>query len=76
MDFNLSQLSNVVWISNLSKPPGLSILAVDGFEKLVLLHNVSYLQENIFCDEAKLWVFVGMTIRLRCTALIRNLPLL
>jgi len=22
MDFNLSQLSNVVWISNLSKPPG------------------------------------------------------
>lgn len=35
---------------------GLSILVVDGFGKLVLLHNVnvSYLQENLFCSESKI----------------------
>jgi len=36
-----------------SKNPGLSNLLVDGFGKLDLLHNVSYLQEKIFCAEAK-----------------------
>ena len=32
---------------------------MDGFGKLVLLHNVSYLQENIFCTEAKVLGLCG-----------------
>jgi hypothetical protein len=52
-DFNLPTVSEDIWISNLSKNPGLSLLLVDGFGKLVLLHNVSYLQQNIFCSESK-----------------------
>lgn len=51
MDFNLHQVSEDLWISNLAKNPGLSILVVDGFGKLVLLHNVSFLQENLFYSE-------------------------
>jgi hypothetical protein len=35
------------------KTPGLTILTVNGLGKLVLLHNVSYLQENLFCSESK-----------------------
>jgi hypothetical protein len=53
MDFNQSHLSEEAWISNLAKNPGLTILMVNGFGKLVLLHNVSYLQENLFCSESK-----------------------
>jgi len=52
-DFNLPTVSEDIWISNLSKNPGLSLLLVDGFGKLVLLHNVSYLQQNILCSEPK-----------------------
>jgi hypothetical protein len=52
-DFNLSTVSEDIWISNLPKNPGLSLLLVDGFGKLVLLHNVSYLQQNILCSESK-----------------------
>jgi len=54
LEFNLSNLSEDVWISNLAENPGLSILVVDGFGKLVLLHSVSYLQENLFCNESKI----------------------
>jgi len=59
MDFNLSNLSEDIWISNLSKNPGLSILVVDGFGKLVLLHNVSYLKENVFCSESQILGLCG-----------------
>ena len=59
MDFNLHQVSEDQWISNLAKNPGLSLLAVDGFGKLVLLHNVSYLQENLFCSESKILGLCG-----------------
>ena len=59
MDFNLDQVPEDQWISNLAKNPGLSLLAVDGFGKLVLLHNVSYLQENLFCSESKILGLCG-----------------
>jgi hypothetical protein len=59
MDFNLHQVPEDQWISNLAKNPGLSLLAVDGFGKLVLLHNVSYLQENLFCSESKILGLCG-----------------
>jgi hypothetical protein len=52
-------MSEDTWVSNLSKNPGLSLLVVNGFGKLVLLHNVSYLQENLFCSEAKVLGLCG-----------------
>jgi len=63
VEFNQSQLTEEVWISNLQKNPGLAILAVDGFGKLVLLHNVSYLQENLFCKESKILGLCGENSR-------------
>jgi len=59
MEFNLSQVVEDGWISNLSKNPGLALLVVNGFGKLVLLHNVCYLQENIFCSEANVLGLTG-----------------
>ena len=59
MDFNQSQLSEEDWISNLAKKSGLSILLVDGFGELILLHNICYLQENIFCEESKILGLCG-----------------
>jgi hypothetical protein len=59
IEFNQYQLSEDVWISNLQKNPGLAILVVDGFGKLVLLHNVSYLQENLFYSESKVLGLCG-----------------
>jgi hypothetical protein len=59
MEFSGPSVSEEVWISNLSKNPGLALLVVNGFGKLVLLHNVSYLQENIFCNEAKVLGLCG-----------------
>ncbi len=35
------------------------MLVVNGFGKLILLHNVSYLQENIFCAESKVLGLCG-----------------
>jgi len=58
-DFNLPSVTEDVWISNLSKNPGLAMLVFNGFGKLVLLHNVSYLQENIFCAESKVLGLCG-----------------
>jgi hypothetical protein len=60
MEFNSSQVNEDVWISNLGKNPGLAMLLVNGFGKLVLLHNVSYLQENLFCSEAKVLGLCGI----------------
>jgi hypothetical protein len=54
MEFNLSTVPESDWISNLIKNPGLSLMLVNGFGKLVLLHNVCYLQENIMCSESKI----------------------
>jgi len=54
MEFNLSTVQESDWISNLGKNPGLALLLVDGFGKLVLLHNICYIQENIFCRESKI----------------------
>jgi hypothetical protein len=59
MDFNQHQLTKDMWISNLAKNPSLAILAVNGFGKLVLLHNVSFLQENLFCSESKVLGLCG-----------------
>jgi hypothetical protein len=59
MDFNSFQLSETDWLTNLSKTPGLAILVVDGFGKLVLLDNVTYLQENVFCAESKVLGLCG-----------------
>jgi hypothetical protein len=61
MEFNLSSLQEPEWISNLSQNPGLALLLVDGFGKLVLLHNLSYLQENIFCSESKILGLCGQS---------------
>jgi hypothetical protein len=46
--FNRFQLNQVDWISNLTQNPGLSILLVNGFHELILLHQVSFLQEKFF----------------------------
>ena len=59
MDFNAFQVNEDTWISNLAKNPGLAMLSVNGFGKLVLLHNMSYLHENIFCSEAKVLGLCG-----------------
>jgi hypothetical protein len=40
MGFNQFQLSEDDWISNLKNNPGLAMLLVNGFGKLMLLHNV------------------------------------
>jgi len=53
MDFNLASNPENLWISNLIKNPGLALLLVDGFGKLVLLHNLCYLHKSIFCEESK-----------------------
>jgi hypothetical protein len=62
MGFNPFQLSEDDWISNLKNNPGLAMLLVNGFGKLMLLHNVHnvcYLQENIFCSESKILGLCG-----------------
>jgi hypothetical protein len=59
IDFNLPTVSEDTWISNVSKNPGLALLVVDGFGKLVLLHDVNFLQENIFCSESKVLGLCG-----------------
>jgi len=54
MEFNTSGVTELDWISNLSRNPGLALMLVNGFGKLVLLPNVCYLQENIMCSESKI----------------------
>jgi hypothetical protein len=63
MGFNRFQLSSDDWISNLKNNHGLALLLVNGFHDLILLHNVSFLQENIFCAESKLLGLLGGTSR-------------
>ena len=59
MELNMASTSENLWISNLVKNPGLALLPVDGFGKLVLLHNLSYLHKSIPCDESKVLSLVG-----------------
>jgi hypothetical protein len=57
MGFNRFQLNQADWISNLTQNSGLSVLLVNGFHELILLHQVSFLQENLFCSDSK---FLGL----------------
>ena len=52
--FNHFHLSQEDWISNLKQNPGLSMLLVNGFHDLILLHQVSFLHENLFYSYSKL----------------------
>jgi hypothetical protein len=61
ISFNGFQLSTDDWVSNLPNNPGLSLLLVNGFHNLVLLHSISSLQENLFCSESKLLGLYGGT---------------
>jgi hypothetical protein len=54
MGFNRFQLAQDDWISSFKMNPGLSMLLVNGFKDLVVLHQVSFIQENVFCPESKL----------------------
>jgi hypothetical protein len=56
MDFSLSTVPESDWISNLIKNPGLSLMLVNGFGKLVLC----YLQENIMCSESNILGLCGV----------------
>lgn len=60
MEFNSIQVTEESWISNLVTNPGLAILLVDGLGKLILLHNLCYLQENLFCSETKILGLCGI----------------
>jgi len=59
MGFTMLQATVADCISNLEKNPGLSILAVNGFNKLFLFHTVHYQGQNLFCTESKLLGFLG-----------------
>ncbi len=54
MGFTSFQANNADCISNLEKSPGLSILAVNGFNELFLFHAVPYQGQNLFCNDPKL----------------------
>jgi hypothetical protein len=57
--FNRFQLNQEDWISNLKQNPGLSMLLVNGFHDLILLHQVSFLHENLFYSDSKLLGLLG-----------------
>jgi hypothetical protein len=59
MGFNQFLLPQENWISNLKENPGLSMFLVNGFHDLILLHQVNFLQENIFCSDSKLLGLFG-----------------
>jgi len=59
ISFNRFQATVADCISNLEKNPGLSILAVNGFNELFLFHTVHYQGQNLFCTESKLLGFSG-----------------
>jgi hypothetical protein len=66
MNFNRFQLSHEDCISNLANNPGLSILAVNGFNELFLFHTVNYFSQNLFCPEPKLLGLSGCGARADC----------
>ena len=51
----------------------LDMRLVNGFGKLVLLHNACYLQENIFCSKSNILGFVVIATKLTYTKLIPTL---
>jgi hypothetical protein len=59
MGFNQFHLPQENWILNLKENPGLSMLLVNGFHDLILLHQINFLQENIFCTDSKLLGLLG-----------------
>ncbi len=61
--FNHFQLGQEEWIANLKQNPGLSMLLVNGFRELILLHHVNFLQENLFCHDSKLLGLSGGTAK-------------
>ncbi len=66
MGFNRFQTSCADCISNLANNPGLSILAVNGFNDLFLFHTVPYQSQNLFCSESKLLGLSGGGERADC----------
>jgi hypothetical protein len=66
MGFTRFQSSCAECISNVANNPGLSILAVNGFNELFLFHTVQYQSQNIFCSESKLLGLSGGGARADC----------
>jgi hypothetical protein len=66
MGFNRFQMSSADCVSNLANNPGLSILAVNGFNELFLFHSVKYHNQNLFCPESKLLALSGGGQRADC----------
>jgi hypothetical protein len=70
MNLSHFQLSEEDWITNLKNNPGLAMLLVNGFLKLMLLHDICYLQENFSVLNQKFWDFQVMVIMLKYIKLI------
>jgi hypothetical protein len=66
MGFTKFQTNCAEGISNLVNNPGLSLLAVNGFNDLFLFHSLQYQSQNLFCSEAKLWGLSGGESRADC----------
>jgi hypothetical protein len=54
MDFNHQHVPHEDRFLNFKLNPGLSVLLVNGFHNLILLHQVYFLHENILHSESKL----------------------
>jgi hypothetical protein len=66
MAFNRYQMIQEDYISNLKSNPGLTLLAVNGFHELLVLHNVHFHQQNIFCTKSKLLGLLGGEAKADC----------
>jgi hypothetical protein len=53
-------------LSVISKNPGLSLLLVDGFMELVLLHSLDYLPANVLRSDNRLVALSGADARADC----------
>ncbi len=69
MSFNRFQTSCDDCISNLKNNPGLSVLAVNGFNELFLFHNVQYQSQNLFYNASKLLGLSGSGAKADCFCL-------
>lgn len=66
MEFNRNPSSWAECISNVAENPGLSILAVNGFNELFLFHAAHYQKQNVFCSDPKMWALSGGGPRADC----------
>jgi hypothetical protein len=66
MGFNRFQSSCADCLLNVANNPGLSILAVNGFNEVFLFHTVQYHSQNLFCSESKLLGLSGGGTRADC----------